>query len=110
MVKRMKYSMSESYGRFLLYLFCIQNGEKSFDEFGTLYGSDENYIGVKIKDLKLVEHHGYIYIEEKSGNSMLCDFELKVCKFGSFGMEPNSNKHSFHDFDILDHISFEDLV
>ena len=93
-----------NFNRLLFQLFWEQNAEKTFDDFGTLGGSDNQYSDIKIKDFELIYYKDRITIECDRCSLPLCMYSFKDCIFYGFAMISEIN------INILDYISFEDNV
>lgn len=95
-----------NFNRLLFYMFMEQNAEKTFDDFITLEGSDENYKGIKLKDLTLDDSEfgslpNSVRLLYKK-YLFLCDYDFVDNMFHGLYLE--------NSFNILDHISFEDKI
>lgn len=106
--------MNDNYNALKFYLFWAQNQDKSFDEFGTLFGDNKLYTRIKIKDLILGrEDHDENYYNRKrfniisKNNPTLCWYWLDTGTFDGFVESEEKNLNSLN---IMEHISFDDKV
>lgn len=69
-------------------------------------GEDKNYIGIKLKELNYTRYPHKVEIFKPEHKFSLCGFYYDTGKFHGFSIDQKSDRR----INILDHISFEDIL